>query len=368
MDAAMVDRLSAGEGWRCSSPFRPNDEAGSLHLQDRPSWRRGRGGPRRGRDDPVAACALLAHRQFGDFAAGMLFSRPTGSSRRPGSRSPPATPIGMPAAGVRDVLRPRVRLGADAYGVRRARPDGSAPSTPTTSTARIAAVQPAPLAVGAVTHGLAEDVRLPQVRAHAASACGSTPPAASPAWPTSTAAPNASSRSTPSRRRVAGAGLRRRRCPRRAAKLSPRLPRTARSRLAPRHSGRPGTARCSSARSGGPPRRHQGRTAAVCTETSTSVVTEADADDGGQRPAPRVGGRHRRMAPRAGPSRHPWCRLNRSTGRCGRRRRAGLRRRLRDERPAEGAALGPALPGRRGDAAVDEASRAVAARPRPRPA
>ena len=35
MDAAMVDRLAAGEGWALLQSLPPYDEAGSLHLQER---------------------------------------------------------------------------------------------------------------------------------------------------------------------------------------------------------------------------------------------------------------------------------------------------------------------------------------------
>ena len=35
MDAAMVDRLSAGEGWALLQSLPPYDEDGSLHLQGR---------------------------------------------------------------------------------------------------------------------------------------------------------------------------------------------------------------------------------------------------------------------------------------------------------------------------------------------
>ena len=87
-----------------------------------------------------------------------------------------------------------------------------------------------------------------------------------------------------------------------------------------------------------------GRTAAVCTESSTSVVTQADAADGGRAPGPRVGARHRRVALRARPRRHPG-RAHRRPRRGRRRRRARHRRRLRHQRPARTSCRGPGATG-----------------------
>jgi len=73
MDAALVDRLSRGEGWALLSALPPYDEAGSLSLQE--SLRGA------GFDAELVAAAMTQSRlraraveKFGDFAAGMLFT------------------------------------------------------------------------------------------------------------------------------------------------------------------------------------------------------------------------------------------------------------------------------------------------------
>ena len=73
MDAALVDRLSSGEGWALLSALPPYDEATSLSLQE--SLRGA------GFDAELVAAAMTQSRlraraveKFGDFAAGMLFT------------------------------------------------------------------------------------------------------------------------------------------------------------------------------------------------------------------------------------------------------------------------------------------------------
>jgi hypothetical protein len=73
MDAALVDRLSRGEGWALLSALPPYDEATSLSLQE--SLRGA------GFDAELVAAAMTQSRlraraveKFGDFAAGMLFT------------------------------------------------------------------------------------------------------------------------------------------------------------------------------------------------------------------------------------------------------------------------------------------------------
>ena len=73
MDAALVDRLSRGEGWALLSALPPYDEATSLSLQE--SLREA------GFDAELVAAAMTQSRlraravdKFGDFAGGMLFT------------------------------------------------------------------------------------------------------------------------------------------------------------------------------------------------------------------------------------------------------------------------------------------------------
>ena len=73
MDAALVDRLSRGEGWALLSALPPYDEATSLPLQE--SLREA------GFDAELVAAAMTQSRlraravdKFGDFAGGMLFT------------------------------------------------------------------------------------------------------------------------------------------------------------------------------------------------------------------------------------------------------------------------------------------------------
>ena len=73
MDAALVDRLSRGEGWALLQSLPPYDEASALHLQGRLR--------EAGFAPDLVAAALTQSRlrargaeKFGEFAAGMLFT------------------------------------------------------------------------------------------------------------------------------------------------------------------------------------------------------------------------------------------------------------------------------------------------------
>src|SRR4051812_941341 len=73
VDAALVDRLSSGEGWALLSALPPYDEGSSLRLQE--SLREA------GYDAELVAAVLTQSRlraravsKFGEFAAGMLFT------------------------------------------------------------------------------------------------------------------------------------------------------------------------------------------------------------------------------------------------------------------------------------------------------
>jgi hypothetical protein len=158
MDAAMVDRLATGEGWALLQSLPPYDEPSSLHLQHQ---LRDAGFP----GDLVAA-ALTQSRlrargadKFGEFAAGMLF---TADGLEQSTRLAIAARHAhrYAAAGVREVYDLGCGLGADAMAfagldltVRGVDADEA--------TARIAAVNLRHWPSARVTHARAEDVRLP---------------------------------------------------------------------------------------------------------------------------------------------------------------------------------------------------------------
>ena len=281
MDAAMVDRLAAGEGWALLQSLPPYDEAGSLHLQDRLR--------EAGFAADLVAAAMTQSRlraratdKFGDFAAGMLF---TADGLEQATRLAIAARHAhrYAAAGVREVHDLGCGLGADAMafaGLDLAVHAVDADAT----TARIAAVNLRHWPSARVTHGLAEDVRLPQgdVRRHVglwldparrvrgvADVNGRTKrvfslDAISPSWSQVLAFADD--------------------VPATGAKLSPAfphgsVPRGAEAQWTSWHGE---VLEC--AVWWGPLVGTAGRTAAVCTDTSTSVVTEDDAADGAEHP------------------------------------------------------------------------------------
>ncbi|CAN7480878.1 class I SAM-dependent methyltransferase [Terrabacter sp. LjRoot27] len=281
MDAAMVDRLSAGEGWALLQSLPPYDEDGSLHLQGRLR--------EAGFAADLVAAAMTQSRlrsrgieKFGDFAAGMLFT-PDGLEQSTRLAIAARHAHRYAAAGVRDVYDLGCGLGADAMAFAGLDLTVHAVDADDT-TARIAAVNLRHWPSARVTHGLAEDVRLPQGegRRHlglwldparrvtgVADITGRTKrvfslDAISPSW----------SQVLDFAEQVPATG----------AKLSPAFP----------HGSVPSGAEAQwtswhgevleCAVWWGPLVATPGRTAAVCTETSTAVVTEQDAADGGQRP------------------------------------------------------------------------------------
>ncbi len=280
MDAAMVDRLSAGEGWALLQSLPPYDEGGSLHLQDRLR--------EAGFAADLVAAAMTQSRlrsrgvdKFGDFAAGMLFT-PDGLEQSTRLAIAARHAHRYAAAGVRDVYDLGCGLGSDAMAFAGLDLTVHAVDADDT-TARIAAVNLRHWPSARVTHGLAEDVRLPQGegRRHlglwldparrvtgVADISGRTKrvfslDAISPSWS----------------QVLEFAGQ----VPATGAKLSPAfphgsVPRGAEAQWTSWHGE---VLEC--AVWWGPLVATAGRTAAVCTETSTSVVTEADAADGAQR-------------------------------------------------------------------------------------
>ncbi|GAA2743829.1 50S ribosomal protein L11 methyltransferase [Terrabacter aerolatus] len=281
MDAAMVDRLSAGEGWALLQSLPPYDENGSLHLQGR--LREAGFAP-----DLVAAAMTQSRlrargvEKFGDFAAGMLFT-PDGLEQSTRLAIAARHAHRYAAAGVRDVYDLGCGLGADAMAFAGLDLTVHAVDADDT-TARIAAVNLRHWPSARVTHALAEDVRLPQGegRRHVglwldparrvsgvADITGRTKrvfslDAISPSW----------SQVLSLAEQVPATG----------AKLSPAFPHGS----VPRGSEAQWTSwhgevlEC--AVWWGPLVATPGRTAAVCTDSSTSVVTEADAAEGGQAP------------------------------------------------------------------------------------
>ncbi|NUO34950.1 MAG: class I SAM-dependent methyltransferase [Dermatophilaceae bacterium] len=281
MDAAMVDRLAAGEGWALLQSLPPYDEAGSLHLQER--LREAGFAP-----DLVAAAMTQSRlrargiEKFGEFAAGMLF---TADGLEQATRLAVAARHAhrYAAAGVREVHDLGCGLGADAMAF--AGLDLTVHAVDAdAATARVAAVNLRHWPSARATHGLAEDVRLPpgDGRRHVglwldparrvrgvADVQGRTKrvfslDAISPSWSQVLAFADA--------------------VPATGAKLSPAfphgsVPRGAEAQWTSWHGE---VLEC--AVWWGPLVSTAGRTAAVCTDTSTSVVTEQDAVDGAQHP------------------------------------------------------------------------------------
>ena len=281
MDAAMVDRLAAGEGWALLQSLPPYDEAGSLHLQDRLR--------EAGFAADLVAAAMTQSRlraratdKFGDFAAGMLFT-PDGLEQATRLAIAARHAHRYAAAGVREVHDLGCGLGADAMAF--AGLDLTVHAVDAdAATARVAAVNLRHWPSARVTHGLAEDVRLPpgdagrhvglwldparRVRG-VADVQGRTKrvfslDAISPSWSQVLAFADT--------------------VPATGAKLSPAfphgsVPRGAEAQWTSWHGE---VLEC--AVWWGPLVSTTGRTAAVCTETSTSVVTEDDAADGAHHP------------------------------------------------------------------------------------
>jgi hypothetical protein len=282
MDAAMVDRLSDGEGWALLRSLPPYDEGASLILQGRLR--------EAGYDADLVAAAMTQSRlrsrgveKFGEFAAGMLF---TADGLEQSTRLAIAARHAhrYAAAGVRDVYDLGCGLGADAMAF--AGLDLTVHAVDAdAATARVAAVNLRHWPSAQVSHGLAQDVTLPQGegRRHlglwldparrvsgVADARGRTKrlfslDAISPSWSQVLAFADA--------------------VPATGAKLSPAFPHGS----VPQGSEAQWTSwygevlEC--AVWWGPLVATAGRTAAVCTETSTTVVTEVDAGDAAQRPA-----------------------------------------------------------------------------------
>jgi hypothetical protein len=157
MEAAMVDRLATGEGWALLQSLPPYDEASAIQLQVR---------LREAYDPDLVAAALSQSRlraraveKFGDFAAGMLFT-PDGLEQ--------ATRLSLAArhahrfagAGVREIYDLGCGIGADAMAfagldltVRAVDADPA--------TAKVAAANLRHWPSARVTEARAEEVRLP---------------------------------------------------------------------------------------------------------------------------------------------------------------------------------------------------------------
>ena len=281
MDAAMVDRLSAGEGWALLQSLPPYDESGSLHLQGRLR--------EAGFAPDLVAAAMTQSRlrargaaKFGDFAAGMLFT-PDGLEQATRLAIAARHAHRYAAAGVRDVYDLGCGLGSDAMAFAGLDLTVHAVDADDT-TARIAAVNLRHWPSARVPHALAEDVQLPQGegRRHlglwldparrvtgVADISGRTKrvfslDAISPSW----------SQVLAFAEQVPATG----------AKLSPAFPHGSVPRGAEAQwtSWQGEVLEC--AVWWGPLVTTSGRTAAVCTESSTSVVTADDAFDGDLQP------------------------------------------------------------------------------------
>ena len=158
MEAAMVDRLSSGEGWALLQSLPPYDDASALSLQTQLRDA--------GYAPDLVAAALNQSRlrargveKFGDFAAGMLF---TADGLEQSTRFAIAARHAhrYAAAGVEEVWDLGCGLGADAmaFASLDLRVHGiDADET----TARIAAVNLRHWASATVAHGRAEDAALP---------------------------------------------------------------------------------------------------------------------------------------------------------------------------------------------------------------
>lgn len=159
MDAAMVDRLSAGRGWALLQSLPPYDETSSLQLQLKLR--------EAGYDPDLVAAALTQSRlraraaaKFGEFADGMLFT-PDGLEQATRLSLAARHAHRFAAAGVREMYDIGCGLGADAMAfagldltVRAVDEDPA--------TARIAAVNLRHWPSARVTCARADEVRLPQ--------------------------------------------------------------------------------------------------------------------------------------------------------------------------------------------------------------
>jgi len=281
MDAAMVDRLAAGEGWALLQSLPPYDESGSLHLQERLR--------EAGFAADLVAAAMTQSRlrrrgveKFGDFAAGMLFT-PDGLEQSTRLAVAARHAHRYAAAGVRDVHDLGCGLGADAMAFAGLDLTVNAVDADA-ATARIAAVNLRHWPSARVTHGLAEDVQLPQGEGRRHLGLWLDPARRTPG----VADVNGRTRRvfsldaiSPSWSQVLSFAES---VPATGAKLSPAF----------RHGSVPTGAEAQwtswhgevleCAVWWGPLVATRGRSAAVCTETSTSVVTENDATDGADHP------------------------------------------------------------------------------------
>ncbi|EWT00031.1 hypothetical protein N865_18355 [Intrasporangium oryzae NRRL B-24470] len=158
MDAAMVDRLADSEGWSLLQSLPPYDEATSLGLQT--ALRDA------GFDADLVAAAMTQSRlraravdKFGEFAAGMLFT-PDGLEQATRLAVAARHAHRYAAAGVRVVHDLGCGLGADAMAFAGLDLEVRAVDADPT-TARIAAVNLRHWPSAEVTCARAEDVRLP---------------------------------------------------------------------------------------------------------------------------------------------------------------------------------------------------------------
>jgi hypothetical protein len=158
MDAAMVDRLSRGEGWALLQSLPPYDEAASLGLQL--ALREA------GFDPDLVAAAMTQSRlrakaveKFGEFAAGMLFT-PDGLEQATRLAIAGRHAQRYAAAGVRTVHDLGCGVGADAMAFAALDLDVRAVDADP-ATARIAGTNLRHWPSARVTCARAEDVRLP---------------------------------------------------------------------------------------------------------------------------------------------------------------------------------------------------------------
>ena len=158
MDAAMVDRLSSGEGWALLQSLPPYDEAASLGLQL--ALREAGFAP-----DLVAAAMTQSRlraravEKFGEFAAGMLFT-PDGLEQATRLAIAGRHAHRYAAAGVHTVHDLGCGLGSDAMAFAALDLDVRAVDADP-ATARIAATNLRHWPSAQVTCARAEDVRLP---------------------------------------------------------------------------------------------------------------------------------------------------------------------------------------------------------------
>lgn len=276
MDVAMVDRLSHGEGWALLQSLPPYDEAGSLGLQL--ALREAGFAPE------LVAAAMTQSRlraravdKFGEFAAGMLFT-PDGLEQATRLAIAGRHAHRYAAAGVRAVHDLGCGLGADAMAFAALDLEVRAVDADP-ATARIAATNLRHWPSAVVSCSRAEDVRLPLGEGArdigvwfdparritgVADIRGRTKrvfslDAVSPSW----------SHVLEVARRVPATG----------AKLSPSFPHGSIPPMAEAQwsSWHGEVVEC--AIWWGPLATSAGRSAAVCGETTTDVIREADADD-----------------------------------------------------------------------------------------